>query len=44
VDGGCDDRLRLSYGSRPEVLREGIGRLAAAWRDYAAGLARRLAG
>jgi DNA-binding transcriptional MocR family regulator len=44
VDDGCDDRLRLSYGGRPEVLREGIGRLAAAWREYEAGLGRRLAG
>jgi DNA-binding transcriptional MocR family regulator len=44
VDAGCDNRIRVSYGARPEVLREGIGRLAAAWREYAAGSARRLAG
>ena len=44
VDAGCDDRLRLSYGARPEVLREGISRLATAWQEYQAGLVRRLAG
>jgi len=44
VDGACDDHLRLSYGPPPAVLREGIARLAAAWRDYAAGPASRAAG
>jgi DNA-binding transcriptional MocR family regulator len=43
VDGACDDHLRLSYGAPPAVLREGIARLAAAWRDYAAGPADRAA-
>jgi DNA-binding transcriptional MocR family regulator len=44
VGSGCDDHLRLSYGPAPEVLREGIARLAAAWREYAGGPVRRLAG
>jgi DNA-binding transcriptional MocR family regulator len=43
VDGACDDHLRLSYGAPPAVLREGVTRLAAAWRDYAAGPVRRAA-
>ena len=42
VGSGCDDFLRLSYGPTPDVLREGITRLAAAWREHVSG--RRLAG
>jgi DNA-binding transcriptional MocR family regulator len=44
VGDDCDDHLRLAYGAAPEVLREGIARLAAAWREYAGGPVRRLAG
>ena len=44
VGSGCDDHLRLSYGPAPALLREGITRLAAAWREYAGGPVRRLAG
>jgi DNA-binding transcriptional MocR family regulator len=43
VDGAFDDHLRLCYGPPPAVLREGIARLAAAWRDYVAGPVRRAA-
>lgn len=44
VGRGCDDHLRICYGPAPETLREGISRLAAAWREYAGGPVRRLAG
>jgi DNA-binding transcriptional MocR family regulator len=39
VDGAFDDHLRISYGPPPAVLREGLERLAAAWRNYATGRA-----
>lgn len=34
-DGNFDDHLRLPFGHRPEVLEEGIRRLARAWQLYA---------
>ncbi len=34
-DGSFDDHLRLPFGHRPEVLEEGIHRLARAWQAYA---------
>lgn len=33
-DGANDDRLRLMFVHRPEVLAEGIQRLALAWAEY----------
>lgn len=34
VDGGCRGHLRLPFTMPPEVLREGLGRLAAAWEAF----------
>ena len=31
---GHRDRLRLSFSGPPDMLDEGVGRLAAAWRDH----------
>ena len=33
ADEGCSDHLRLPFTQAPEVLAEGVRRLAAAWRD-----------
>lgn len=33
-DGGFGDRLRIAFGQRPEVLEEGVRRLAAAWQEW----------
>jgi DNA-binding transcriptional MocR family regulator len=35
TDATFDDHLRLPFGHRPEVLEEGIRRLARAWQIYA---------
>jgi DNA-binding transcriptional MocR family regulator len=35
VDGSFDDYLRLPFGHPPDVLEEGIKRLARAWQAYA---------
>jgi DNA-binding transcriptional MocR family regulator len=35
-DGSFDDYLRLPYGHRPDVLEQGVRRLAQAWQAYAA--------
>jgi DNA-binding transcriptional MocR family regulator len=43
VDGAFDDRVRLSCAVPVPVLREGITRLAAAWREYESQLVRRTA-
>ena len=32
--GGATDRLRVPFGQRPDVLEEGVRRLAAAWREW----------
>jgi len=34
-DGSFDDHIRLPFGHRPEMLEEGIRRLARAWQSYA---------
>ena len=34
-DGSFDDHIRLPFGHRPEVLEEGVRRLAKAWQIYA---------
>ena len=34
-DGGFRDHIRIAYGAAPADLREGVGRLAAAWAEYA---------
>lgn len=41
MDGSHTDWLRIAYARSPEVLCEGVARLAAAWTEYAATLARR---
>ena len=32
-EGGASDYLRIAFGQKPEVLREGVARLAAAWSE-----------
>jgi DNA-binding transcriptional MocR family regulator len=34
VDGNFADRMRLPFVLEPEAMREGVERLAAAWREY----------
>jgi DNA-binding transcriptional MocR family regulator len=40
ASGWFDDRVRLPYVARPEVLEEGVRRLARAWQAYAGRTAR----
>jgi DNA-binding transcriptional MocR family regulator len=40
-DLGFDDHIRLTYAREPEVLRDGVRRLASAWDGYAPDGARR---
>ena len=35
ISSGFDDHLRIPFVAEPEVLREGVRRLAAAWDEYA---------
>ena len=39
--GWFDDHVRLPFVSKPEVLEQGVRRLARAWRSYAGQDARR---
>jgi DNA-binding transcriptional MocR family regulator len=34
-DGSFDDHIRLPFGHRPDVLEQGVRRLASAWQIYA---------
>lgn len=34
-DGGFRDHIRIAYGTSPDLLVEGVERLATAWSDYA---------
>lgn len=44
VDDAVCDHVRISYGQSEAVLREGLGRLAAAWTRYRRGPQRRATG
>jgi DNA-binding transcriptional MocR family regulator len=37
VDGSFSDRIRLAFGEEPELLREAVDRLAAAWAAFEPG-------
>jgi hypothetical protein len=34
VDGHFGDRMRLPYVLEPDMMREGVKRLAGAWAEY----------
>lgn len=33
-EGGGSDRLRIAFGQRPDLVEEGVRRLASAWREW----------